>query len=468
MGCGESSDSALPPPDPVVDPSQVQLRVPDGTGENDLIRFKAPDGRMVGIRVPPGSVPGTMITVKVPEPKPEEKEGLEKLEKPNTVNLKVPHFADRNHLLRFKAPDGRMVQVRMPPDAVPGSTITVQVPEKSILASKFETLLEVFQYCDPDGTGFIKDVDRFYEVATQVIGGRYESKAAKLKAWDSLDQDGNGEVSFPEFIQWARSRNADLPLGFEDVDESMCATPSDWHGAKTDKKHNQRIPIDDPVHFEDFKQLMQVTYKNVWTRDRKATGVNKVPKWYKFEKAMKNENYHDWTGYFLKRHYTFLSLSAKPFVQHSPLTAKATRLMARHKLRDYVNEWFLFHGTSHEAAEKIAADDFTMSLAGTATGTLYGKGTYFADCITKADEYAKEGIDGTCCVLLCRVVGGMVLYNDEDTPDGNKLQEQVTSGEYNSILGDREKCRKTFKEYVLYDASQVYVEYIIYYRRIYK
>jgi len=61
-----------------------------------------------------------------------------------------------------------------------------------------------------------------------------------------------------------------------------------------------------------------------------------------------------------------------------------------------------------------------------------------------------------------------VLYNDEDTPDGNKLQEQVTSGEYNSILGDREKCRNTFKEYVLYDASQVYVEYIIYYRRKYK
>ena len=35
---------------------------------------------------------------------------------------------------------------------------------------------------------------------------------------------------------------------------------------------------------------------------------------------------------------------------------------------------FLFHGTSAAAAEEIADGDFTMRLAGSATGILYGKG----------------------------------------------------------------------------------------------
>ena len=39
------------------------------------------------------------------------------------------------------------------------------------------------------------------------------------------------------------------------------------------------------------------------------------------------------------------------------------------------NEWVLLHGTSAEAADAIASTDFTMRLAGSATGTLYGRGT---------------------------------------------------------------------------------------------
>jgi len=60
-----------------------------------------------------------------------------------------------------------------------------------------------------------------------------------------------------------------------------------------------------------------------------------------------------------------------------------------------------------------------------------------------------------------------VLYNDEVTPDADKLQQSCIAGEHHSILGDREKCRNTFKEYVIFDADQVYVEYALFYKRIY-
>ncbi|CAK9028618.1 unnamed protein product [Durusdinium trenchii] len=80
--------------------------------------------------------------------------------------------------------------------------------------------------------------------------------------------------------------------------------------------------------------------------------------------------------------------------------------------------------------------------------TLHGTRSIDAECSPlKADEYAKEGKDGLCCALVCRVAAGHVLYNDEVTPDAEKLQESCISGKFHSILGDREKCRGTFKEF---------------------
>ena len=38
-------------------------------------------------------------------------------------------------------------------------------------------------------------------------------------------------------------------------------------------------------------------------------------------------------------------------------------------------------------------------------------------------------------------------------------------GEYHSVLGDREKCRGTFREFMVYDNAQIYPEWIIWYRR---
>ncbi|CAD7968348.1 unnamed protein product [Amoebophrya sp. A25] len=39
---------------------------------------------------------------------------------------------------------------------------------------------------------------------------------------------------------------------------------------------------------------------------------------------------------------------------------------------------------------------------------------------------------------------------------------------YHSVLGDREKCRRTFREFVVYDQAQVYPEWILWYERQYK
>merc|ERR1719382_4439 len=58
-----------------------------------------------------------------------------------------------------------------------------------------------------------------------------------------------------------------------------------------------------------------------------------------------------------------------------------------------VNEVWLFHGTTREAAQGIAENDFRLDLTGSNAGTLYGKGIYLAENATKSDEYG-EGPKG--------------------------------------------------------------------------
>merc|ERR1712008_280457 len=131
------------------------------------------------------------------------------------------------------------------------------------------------------------------------------------------------------------------------------------------------------------------------------------------------------------------------------------------------NEFYLLHGTSPQAAESICREDFKVSRAGENTGTLYGRGLYFAESITKADEYAKPNSSGDFAVLLCRVLGGHVLYTADELPDAEELVHHCVEGTFDCVLGDREKCKGTFREFVLFDSEDVYPEYIIEYRRKY-
>merc|ERR1711957_444561 len=82
-------------------------------------------------------------------------------------------------------------------------------------------------------------------------------------------------------------------------------------------------------------------------------------------------------------------------------------------------------------------------------------------------EYAHEDESGVAVMVLCRVMGGRVRYTADVTPDANKLVQDVLKGSYDCVLGDREKCRGTFKEIVVYESAQAFPEYLVYYKRIY-
>lgn len=69
-------------------------------------------------------------------------------------------------------------------------------------------------------------------------------------------------------------------------------------------------------------------------------------------------------------------------------------------------------------------------------------------------------------MLLCRVTLGRVVYSDTVETDPRACEDACVKGKFHSILGDRKKCRGTFREFVVFDEEQAYANYILAYRRI--
>ena len=63
------------------------------------------------------------------------------------------------------------------------------------------------------------------------------------------------------------------------------------------------------------------------------------------------------------------------------------------------------------------------------------------------------------------------LYTDERTPNRDDLEQRCGykqapgKGQYDSVLGDREKCSGTYREFIVYDDDFVYPDFIVKYRR---
>merc|ERR1712232_1443246 len=107
-------------------------------------------------------------------------------------------------------------------------------------------------------------------------------------------------------------------------------------------------------------------------------------------------------------------------------------------------------------------------MGGTKHGDAFGKGLYFADNCMKCDEYTSAAprgheFDGLRPLILCRVLlGRLAVSVDKDV---SYELEKVTSGSCDSLLADRSKASKTFREFIVFDEDKVCAEYILWYRQ---
>eukprot|EP00928_Gymnodinium_smaydae_P030338 TRINITY_DN22597_c0_g1_i1.p1 TRINITY_DN22597_c0_g1~~TRINITY_DN22597_c0_g1_i1.p1 ORF type:complete len:953 (-),score=115.99 TRINITY_DN22597_c0_g1_i1:122-2908(-) len=238
---------------------------------------------------------------------------------------------------------------------------------------------------------------------------------------------------------------------------------------------SKQVPLR-PDQFGVFQELFDRTYLRRGTRDRVKNGI---PRAYRVVNVFRNENSWLWKRYYVARGTIISSLEDAALLDElGPpelyTLRSGTALEAQHgsdgvtdQLQKRCNEWYAFHGTSSDAAKLICSSGFKMSFAGSHAGTLYGKGTYFAESVTKSDEYSSESSkSGTCVLLLCRVLGGRVKYTAERKPDPEELVSACIEGPFDSVMGDREKCKGTFREICVFDSEGLYPEFIIEYKRV--
>jgi len=231
-----------------------------------------------------------------------------------------------------------------------------------------------------------------------------------------------------------------------------------------------------------FQQLLDLTHRKVYTRDRmgepvpgrlELVGVSVVTNddlWGDYmarREAVRQELEAD-GGDFVRYSYETTATPEDQVVEGEKAESIAASLAAdfAEPLLSDVNEAFMFHGTSAQAAESIATRDFRVSFAGTNAGTLYGRGVYFAENASKSDEYTRPAKEGLRYMLLCRTVLGRTYYSDTKETDPRACEDACCRGRFHSVLGDRRKCRGTFREFVVFDEEQVYPNYILAYRRV--
>lgn len=136
------------------------------------------------------------------------------------------------------------------------------------------------------------------------------------------------------------------------------------------------------------------------------------------------------------------------------------------RLASEVNEVYLWHGTTPAGALGISEDGFDLSRSGSHAGLMFGPGAYLAECSSKSDEYAQEGegiYKGVYALILCRAVCGNMFYTR--TSDIPAITQARSSGDFESVLGDREAAVGTYREFVVFDARLVYPEFVVLYTR---
>ncbi|CAJ1344844.1 unnamed protein product [Effrenium voratum] len=229
-----------------------------------------------------------------------------------------------------------------------------------------------------------------------------------------------------------------------------------------------------------FQAVLDQTFKARSTRDR----VGSLPKRLRLLKCHRVEDSSQWSLYSscldrlkvkwpactpISQHYTATPSEGNEEDGHSGevltrpvLGGLANRLDAK------LNEFYLMHGTSPNGALGITDAGFRLDFSGSHAGSMFGDGAYFAECSSKADEYSSAGdgiYEGVFALLLCRVSCGQMLRMLR--ADSRTVEQALGSQVVSSVLGDREASVGTYREFVVFEAAQIYPEYVMLYEREY-
>lgn len=245
--------------------------------------------------------------------------------------------------------------------------------------------------------------------------------------------------------------------------------PPYWANQDIDRPFSEMCEV--PTTFRDqIQELLDQTFRAVRTRDRED---GRVPSGLRLVHCHRVESRELFGRYLegrarLRAHR--LAAADEDDGSEEHLSAVKTMVHLREEYRQHldgdVHELYLWHGTTPQNAMAITERGFRLSMA--RSGTMLGRGCYFAECSSKSDEYSKDGLGiykGIYALLLCRVTCGKILR--VTGPDPAAVASALAGGAYDAVLGDREASVGTYREFVVASEDVIYPEYIVLYTRAY-
>mmetsp|Transcript_158589 Transcript_158589/g.280067 ORF Transcript_158589/g.280067 Transcript_158589/m.280067 type:complete len:648 (-) Transcript_158589:45-1988(-) len=278
------------------------------------------------------------------------------------------------------------------------------------------------------------------------------------------------------------------------VREVTASYPPYWankSGSGDDAPFHQLLYTDAEAHTA-VQHLISETFLPISTQDRvcpnrrcpmtpggcecvRPGGDPGMPSGLQVLTVIRVEDPQSWEQYMAKREDIRRDMYARPCFKEMdpPIMTNASaeqKSCALEKLEDELQEAYLWHGSPVRSALSIARNNFDLQAQGHRR-VAYGQGIYFAECSSKADEYARDDLElqvpeghynGVFAMLLCRVCLGRPYYT---VHRDDKAPEKVVEDGFHSTCGDRAKSAGTYREFVVYNKEQVLPEYIVLYKR---
>jgi hypothetical protein len=162
----------------------------------------------------------------------------------------------------------------------------------------------------------------------------------------------------------------------------------------------------------------------------------------------------------------------EPLAPHVSKPRKQNHYLAGDRIIDAeLNEFWLWHGTDHNAADILVESGFDERQAN--LHGLYGAGSYFADAMCKSNQYVKHcNDDGEYTMLYCRVLMGTPFktktsHSHERRPPLNPSDSRQ-GATFDSIFaqnGVAQGGTQKHNEFVVFRDYQVYPEFLVRYTR---
>jgi len=268
---------------------------------------------------------------------------------------------------------------------------------------------------------------------------------------------------------------------------AVIKSPSTWSGQTTMDYTEVELDKGD----EEFTWMQLIFTSSIWPQHKTQPGLSPI-KFNSLEvtRVIRIQNPVLWMRYHHRKDTIISSASGG---KCTPTLTKVLTAVGKGPATDAnANEFFLFHGLNTSSVvgiTKFGFDPRFCSLNG-----MFGAGLYFAENSSKSNQYCHAGSctasgfqstacrctqNDELCLLVCRVTLGDPLiesvFRGNNPGDfwHNKRTEPKKSDNiniYNSVVGESKanfgfQAALQLREYIVYESSQVYPEYKVYYKR---